>query len=223
MGKLTLICLGIVLSPPAFAQSASNFDPKISAPSKPLAGSKDAAKPAPLKPGTLDLTPSRLIGPGEIASYLNSISSNLLIKKRKRDPFGMFQDLAAAPVAKTTSLMGANPIPVIRTTPFRDIVRLIKVTTVMPREKKFLLGSRSFGQGDMIPLKYKGKALRVQITEVGSQQISFRNLDTGETASLGSDREPAGMTRGDQGASIPGLTPNQPNAPIDLDAGDSAP
>ena len=63
----------------------------------------------------------------------------------------------------------------------------------------------------------------MQITEVSSQQITFRNLDTGETASRRLNGLPLGLTPGSQPTTVPGMTPNRTNAPIELDAGNSAP
>lgn len=226
MGKLAIICLGMALSSPAFAQSASSFDPVPSPQVEPVPGSEKVAKPAKrasAPSGDLNSTPSRLIGPPEIESYLKAISSLFLIRNREYDPFGMAQNPDAAPVAKPSIFGNTTAVVTPQATPFSEIVPLIVVTTFMPREKKFLFGSRLFKQGDLIPLKYRGKLLRVQILEVSSQQIIFRNLDTGETVSRRFNGLPAGLTPGGQGITVPGMTPDSPNAPIELEASDSAP
>ncbi len=219
MGKLAIICLGMALSSSIFAQSAANFDPALPVKVKPVAG---AATSALKNEGGIDSIPSRLIGPEEIESYLKLVSSRFLMRNRERDPFGMTQNPETAVAVKPT-IFGGVPVAAKKLVPFSEIVRLIVVTTVIPREKKFLIGSRAFTQGDLIPLSYKGKPLRVQITGVSGQQLSFRNLDTNETASLRLDLLPAGMTPGGQESVIPGMKPDRPNAPIELGAGDSAP
>ena len=223
MGKLAIICLGMALSSPAFAQSALNFDPAPSTQVKPALESEKTAKLAPGALGDVDSTPSRLVGPAEIESYLKSTSSLFLMKNRERDPFGMTQNPEAEPVARPSIFNNAAPVATKQVTPFSQIVPLIAVTTIMPRQKMFLYGSRPFKQGDLIPLKYQGKALRVLITEVGSQQITFKNLDTGETASRRLNGLPAGMTSGGKEPAIPGMTPDRTDSPIELDAVDSAP
>ena len=223
MGKLAIIYLGVALSSPAFAQSASNFDPAPSHQVKPSPGSENGVKPASKDLGNVDSTPSRLIGPTEIESYLKSVSSQFLMKNRVRDPFGLTQNPEVVPLNKPSNIGNGAPIATKQATPFSQIVPLIAVTTIMPREKMFLYGSRPFRQGELIPLKYQGKQLRVQITEVSSQQITFRNLDTGETASRRLNGLPLGLTPGSQPTTVPGMTPNRTNAPIELDAGNSAP
>ena len=223
MGKLAIICLGMGLSSPAFAQSALNFDPAPSTQVDPTPKSGKTVKPVPGALGEVDLTPSRLISPAEIESYLKSISSLFLMKSRELDPFGMAQDPEAEVVAKPSIFGSSTPVAPKQITPFSQIVPLIVVTTIMPREKMFLYGSRPFKQGDLIPLKYQGKALRVQITEVNSQQITFKNLDTGETASRRLNGLPAGMTPGGKEPAIPGMTSDRTDSAIELDAADSAP
>ena len=93
----------------------------------------------------------------------------------------------------------------------------------MPGEKRFLVGTRSIKQGDQIPLSFRGKQIRVQVTEVTSQQIAFKNLDNGETASRKLDMLPVGMTPGNRGISAPGMTLDRPNAPIELETADPDP
>ena len=223
MGKLAIICLGMALSSPAFAQSAENFNPASPTRVPSLPGTDKNAKSTPEKSGEVDSTPSRLVGPAELDAYLKAISSQFLIRTRERDPFGLVQNLDAVPAAKA-SIFGTTTATLAKpATPFRDIVPLIKVTSIIVRDKKILLGSRVFKQGELIPIQYQGKPLRVQITEVRSNHIVFRNLDTGETAIQSLGGPPVGMTLGGQGTSIQGMTLDSPDAPIELDADDSAP
>lgn len=90
----------------------------------------------------------------------------------------------------------------------------------MPGEKRFLIGPRSFKQGEQMSLTLHGKPIKAQITEVTSKQISFRNLDTGENATRRLDLLPAGMTSGNHEITAPGMIQDRPNAPIDLEAGE---
>ena len=93
----------------------------------------------------------------------------------------------------------------------------------MPGEKRFLVGNRTFKQGDQIPINFRNKPIRVQITEVNSRQIGFRNLDTGESAIRKLDMLPAGMTPGHRGITAPGMVPDNSNAPLDLETGTAEP
>jgi hypothetical protein len=183
------------------------------------------AKPAPsvpkeTKPATAEKViypPSRLVAPTELKAYLETLSSQFLIRGRTTDPFGQVQDPNVKPVVKATvngAIKRATPTLI---TPFPELIRRISITTVMPGEKRFLVGTRSIKQGDQIPLTFRGKPIRVQVTEVNSQQIAFRNLDSGEITLRKLDIMPAGMTTGQHGAIAPGMVADRPNSPIELD------
>lgn len=219
-----LLLFGVFLAPSAFAQSAANFDTKAlaseaSAP-KETKTAKSGTKPVAKEAGPLNAMPSRQVGPAELAPYMESLSSVLLIRGRAADPFGQLQDPDAKPVIKAPVAGAVKRAAPIQATPFADIVGMIVVTTIMPGEKRFLVGTRSIKQGDQIPLSFRGRPIRVQVTEVTSRQIDFRNLDSGETASRKLDLLPAGMTPGNNGITAPGMIPDRPNAPIELEAPD---
>lgn len=222
MGKLAHISLGWILTSCAFAQSAASFDPKVGAPEVRAPEPGITAKPVPKETGPASNVPSRLIGPDEMESYVDSFSSAFLIRSRERDPFGQAQDLDAKPVVKASAVARATShAPVI--IPFSEIVGRIVVNTIMPGEKRFLLNNRSFKEGDQIPFIFRNRTIRVQVTEVTSRQISFRNVETGEVASRRLDALPLGMTPGTRGITAPGMAPDRPNTPIELEAGDPAP
>lgn len=205
ISAILLMCLAIHLSSPATAQSAAK-----------------TSKPQAKSTGPISNTPSRLIGPAELNAYLESISSALLIRGRKTDPFGQFQDLDAKPIPKAPVAGPLKRAAPILATPFPEIIRMIVVTTIMPGEKRFLIGTRSIKQGDQIPITFHGKQLHVQVTEVTSHQIGFRNSDTGEIALRKLDMLPPGMTPGNHQVVAPGMVADRLNSPIDLDAGSSA-
>ena len=217
-----LAFLGMVLASSASAQSAANFDTKTLAPDT-APGAAQIAKPVPKVAGPVSATPSRQVGAAELDPYLDSLSSVFLIRGRATDPFGQPQDPDAKPVVKASVAKAVHRAAPIQATPFSDIVRLIVVTTIMPGEKRFLVGTRSFKQGDQIPLNFRNRPIRVQVTEVTSRQIGFRNLDSGETASRKLDLLPVGMTPGSHGIATPGMVADRLNAPIELEAGDPAP
>lgn len=231
MGKLTItrpdvasanlhrpckLLLGLLLVSSALGQSSANFatPPVASAAPREVVGS---AKPVPA--AVVSATPSRHIGAAELGPYIDSVAAMFLIRGQSRDSFGQNQDPDAKPVVKASAPLAVRRTQA-HTTPFADIVRLLVVTTIMPGEKRFLVGTRSFKQGDTIPLNFRNKPIRALITEVTSRRISFRNLDTGEDAIRKLDMLPAGMTPGSRGLSAPGMVPDRPNAPIDLEAAD---
>lgn len=209
---LLAICLLSALLPVhAHAQSAANFKKQA-----PKAAKTEAGTPA-ANAKTAEILPSRYVTKEDLPSYVKSLSEILSIRKRETDPFGQYQDPDAKPVIKPTVTKLKRFAPA-QTTPFSDIVRLIKVTTVMPSEKSFLVGTRTIKQGDQIPLSFRGKRIKVQVAEVNSTNIQFRNMESGEMAAVQLNMLPAGMTPGINGITAPGMVPDRADAPIDLDA-----
>ena len=196
------------------AQSAASFKKQTSPAPKAVAA---APSPAPDSKPT-GILPSRYVTAEELPSQLKTLSDILTIRKRATDPFGQYQDPNARPVIKPTVAKLKRYAPA-QTTPFADIVRLIKVTTVMPAEKSFLVGTRTVKQGDRIPLSFRGKTIKVEVAAVTSNAIEFRNTENGEQASVRLNMLPVGMTPGKDGITAPGMVPDRPDAPIDLDAG----
>lgn len=193
------------------AQSAASF--KKQSPKAPKA--EVNAPAAASKPG--EILPSRYVTQEELPTYVNALSSILTIRKRVTDPFGQYQDPDAKPIVKPTVAKIKRFAPA-KATPFSEIVRLIKVTTIMPAEKRFLIGTRSIAEGDRIPLSFRGKTINVEIAAVTSSSIEYRNLENGEQASVRLNLLPVGMTPGNDGITAPGMVSDRPDAPIDLDA-----
>ncbi len=224
MAALALALL-ISLAPSTLAQSAANFDTKAldsEASATKETKTTKTTKPVAKEAGPVSTTPSRQVADAEILPYVESIFSVLLMRGRATDPFGQLQDPDAKPIIKAPVAGVVKRAAPIQATPFADIVGMIVVTTIMPGEKRFLIGTRSIKQGDQLPLSFRGRPIRVQVTEVTSRQIGFRNLDSGETASRKLDLLPVGMTPGINGITAPGMVPDRPNAPIELEAPDPA-
>lgn len=227
MGKLNYICLGSVLVTSAFAQSAANFDTKIITPAAaPAPKLVKAAKPLPEKeaaPSTI--LPSRYVGSAELDPYLASLSSAFLSKGREKDPFGHYQDPDAKPMVKATVAKATTRSAPAKATPLSEVIQLIPITAIMPGEKSFLVGNRLVKQGEELPLNWRGKSIRVQVTDVTSRVIAFKNVETGETGARKLDMLPPGMEFGNSSEKIkaPGMIPDRPNAPIELETGETAP
>lgn len=203
--------LSVLLAQPARSQSAANF--KINTPKAPETEADSPAKDS--KPA--EIPASRYVTAENLPSYVSTLSSILTIRKRATDPFGQYQDPDAKPIAKPTVAKIKRYAPA-KATPFSEIVRLIKVTTIMPAEKSFLIGTRTFSEGDRIPLSFRGKNIMVEVSAVTSGSIELRNLESDEQASLPLDLLPVGMTPGNDGITAPGMVADRPDAPIDLDA-----
>ncbi|MEO8616178.1 MAG: hypothetical protein ABI600_13620 [Luteolibacter sp.] len=215
---ISLLFISLLPISTAIAQPVENLKSAEASAAKPIAGKTekpDAAKPK--EPAPALNTPSRLISTESLDAYVASITATFSIQSRETDPFGLPQDPNAKPVIQNPIAKATHRAPQLQATPFADIIRLIVVNTIMPGEKRFLVGTRSISQGQQIPLTFRSKQIRVQVTEVTSQQITFRNLDTGETASRKLDILPVGMTPGSRGITAPGMVLDRPNAPIELE------
>jgi len=202
-----LLCLMLTAS--LSAQSAESL---ISS-TAPKSGesAEEEAKPDPVT----DI-PSRFAG-NDIVPYTASRVAVFSMRNRVTDPFGLNQDPNVKPVIR--KIASSGPIKrqaALPPTPLSDIVKLIRVTTIMPSEKKFLVGVRSFSESDEFPLVFQGKRMNMKIVEVSSRTILFRNLDNGETASLETEMLPPGMIAGAGRLRPPGVVTTLEEAPLEL-------
>jgi hypothetical protein len=195
-------------APPAAKATQAAQKPKAAA----AAVAKTDSEKAPVN------NPSRYIGENDLAAYVNSVAAVLSIRSRATDPFGQYQDPDARPVIRTPIAKTTRRVAPAQTFPFSDIINRIKVNTVMPAEKKFLIGTRTFNQGERMNLTFRMKNIPVDIVSVSAGEIGFRNAETGENATLKMHLLPAGMTPGTGGIEAPGMIREQKNAPIDLDS-----
>src|SRR5690606_32226234 len=107
--------------------------------------------------------------------------------------------------------------------PFSDVIAAIQVSMVIPAQHRFMVstpaGARSLKTGDVFPIQLpNGKRVRVQVKSVTTAAIQFLNLDTGDSVGRRPDVRPAGMQRGTAGITAPGMQPDGPNAPIEIQA-----
>lgn len=200
----------------AHAQSPSNFEQGTPA-AVPIAAPAMAATPAPAAPSA---TASRNILQADLDAYFKSFSATFAIQSRDTDPFGRSQDPNAKPVIIAGPSKAMRRPVAVQATPLAEIVSLVSITTIMPGEKRFLIGSRSISQGQTLPLRFRGKQLRVAVTGISPHAITFKNLDTGETASRTLDILPVGMVPGSRGIEAPGMVKDAQDAPIDLETAD---
>lgn len=174
-------------------------------------------KPAITKAPESGFPASRFIGPEEMESYLTKMRANLAMNGRTMDPFAQIQDPNAKPVESTTPktpkrFTSAKP------TSFTEIIGRIKVTTIMPSEDRFLVGPKSYKQGDRFNVTHKGRSTKVEVIAVEPLKIDFKNVETGEVASVKINLLPPGMQQGTDGISTPGMTADQKDTGIDVDS-----
>jgi hypothetical protein len=86
----------------------------------------------------------------------------------------------------------------------------------MPREKRFLVGSRSISEGDSLTLNHQNKLIHTKVAQVTSGRIVFINTETGEQAVRTLSLLPAGMTPGHNQITPAGMLRNQSNAPLEI-------
>ena len=153
----------------------------------------------------------------DLKPYIEALASQFAIRDRPTDPFAQPQDPGAKIVVKPTQIKTTRRLSAEPPTALSDIVSRIPITTIMPKDKRFLVGSRSIGQGDKLPITYRNKSLRTEVTEVSSRRIVFRNLDTGEIGIRLLNLLPHGMTPGNGNIAAPGITPISPNAPLEIE------
>ncbi|MEI6654037.1 MAG: hypothetical protein WCP45_04660 [Verrucomicrobiota bacterium] len=206
-----LLLLGLILTSAAHAQSApsSNSNPPKPAPPPSVPGSvpvRDVGLP----------TSSRYAGK-DLKTYVESLANQLAICNRATDPFCQPQDPNAKPVIKPTATKAIRRPTAEPPAPLSDIVNRIAITTVMPKDKRFLVGSRSITQNDKLPISFRNKLIRIEVTEVSARRIVFRNLDTGEVGIRPLDLLPSGMTPGNHNIAAPGMILTRPNAPLEVD------
>jgi len=161
--------------------------------------------------------PSRYAG-ADPKAYTVALAKRLAIGTRTTDAFGQPQDPDARPIVKPTLAKSNRRFTTQPAMPLSEIVSQIKVTTIMPKERRFLVGDRAFGVGDKIPLSYRNKQIRTQITFVSAAQIVFKNVETGEIGTLKLDGMPGGITRSTGAITAKGMTPANADAPLEIDS-----
>ncbi|QTN33782.1 hypothetical protein HZ994_16165 [Akkermansiaceae bacterium] len=207
-----LLMLSVPLAPHLHAQSADVFIRENNASGSD--GSDPSANNVPAEP--VDERPSRFAGE-DITKYTASRAAVFSMRNRTTDPFGLNQD----PNVKPPERKLADNKPVKRQaalppTPLKEIVKLIRVTTIMPGEKKFLVGVRTFSESEQFPLLFNGKRMNMKVLEVSTRSILFQNLDNGDTASLETAMLPPGMIAGGGSIQPPGLVQSLANSPLEL-------
>jgi len=151
-----------------------------------------------------------------VDSYISGRAKAFAIKSLDIDPFGLPQDPSKKPLASQIIPNSRNKYTPPPPTPFVDVIAALHVTAVMPHQQRFLIGSRTFRRGDTFPIAFQNKSIRVKVLRIGCNEIDFRNISTGETASLSLKLLPPGMNRDSGKASPPGLIRDDPGAPVEV-------
>ena len=193
MGKVSSIFLLTLIATLATARATANNN----------------TDPSPLKP-------SRYAGQ-DVAKYTSEISSLFTIAKRITDPFCQPQDPNAKPIVRPSmKKIARRSVSAEPTKQLSHIVAQIPITTMMPREKRFLVGSRSISQGELLTLNHQNKLIRTKVTEVSSERVVFTTIETGEEAVRVLSLMPAGMSPGQNQITPAGMQRQQADAPLEI-------
>jgi hypothetical protein len=208
MGKLIIIITGIVFVTGAIAEPIKRIDSQSFSSAKILAESALVARP------------SRLVGPDTLREYTDVISSKFQVTAQGIDPFGNSQDLT---VTREVSSTPEDKVVKPNRVSLSEIVRRLKIGMILHTEKKIVINKHSFTQGEAIPVIFNGQQVSLSLTAMTAQQLTFKNIATGETATRELNQMPTGMTLGKQQTTPLGMTSNSSNTLIDLGADNIAP
>ena len=199
----------------SLAQSADVFAPKNPSSEAEQTASSEENQPPP---EPVDSQPSRFAGQ-DIYAYVAARAAVFSMRNRDTDPFGLPQDPNVKPVVRKTENLSSGRQSALPATPLADIVKLIRVTTIMPGEKKFLIGQRTFKEGDEFPMVFRGKTMKMKVITVTTNRIIFRDLQKKEDAALETGILPPGMVPGGTNMTPPGMVSPTENAPLRLETG----
>lgn len=169
-------------------------------------GKKPAAPDREFKPSD-----AKFLSEDERQEWLAEMRASLPIAHRARGPFGFVQN-PSAPVAKKEKAPE-------RSDAFLNAIGAIKVTAVLPADDKFVVGSREFREGDVLPVIRGSRQFNVKVVTVTLDSILFLNVDTGEYVKRNMNTLPKGMSPNGRMGSVKGVTPtgNNKPAPLNLD------
>lgn len=207
------LCVCLISAQRLSAQSADVFES--------LQGTTPAAASGTLvkSPPDIELLkskPSRF-AVGNIELYTTARVADLSMKGRATDPFGLFQDPDIKPVSKPTSPGGIKqPKGNFAAVPLAEIVKKMKVTTVMVKEKSFLSEGQVFKESGEVTINFQERTKRLKVLKVEPTQILFKDMDSGEEATLKTDVLPAGMNAGAEKIKPAGLVLPNENLPLIL-------
>ena len=157
------------------------------------------------------ITSSRLLMGKQKTEWIDSMREKIVIATRATGPFGLTQDpnAKAAKPREKKAKKGA----------FLEAIGAIKINTVMPSDNKFTSRSREFSVGDQFPIIKNQRQFNIEVMEINTKGIVFKNVDTGEQVRKNLNDLPTGMKKSRHLDAIPGVFPaSKKNAmPLDLD------
>lgn len=168
-------------------------------------------------------SPSRLVNDADYESYVVTRAKSFKVTLEGRDPFGNVQDLTAKPSPQVQSSDSSirdreNKVPL------SEIINGIRVNMVYGGDKRIVVGSTPYKVGDQLRVRSKGKFFDLVLTEVTTEKLSFRSVETGQVATRNSTQRPKGMVPGGAKTTPQGLSSSNQSPPIiDVGVDESAP
>jgi hypothetical protein len=132
-------------------------------------------------------TSSRLLMGEQKTEWIESMREKIVIATRATGPFGLTQDPNAKAVKprEQKAKKGA----------FLEAIGAIKINTVMPSDNKFTSRSREFSVGDQFPIIKNQRQFNIEVIEINTKGIVFKNVDTGEQVRKNLNDLPTGMKK----------------------------
>ena len=149
-------------------------------------------------------TPCRYLGKSE-TDYIQAMKARFAIHGRDVGPFGRNQDPSEEKIDIAIKPRAGRALTKKFKTPFDDVIRAIKVTTVNFRKKTFYAGGQRYHVGEQFPLELGDEKFLVRIDTVGSKAIGFTDMKTGEHVAK-SFNQILGVKVGPGPLSVPGVT-----------------
>lgn len=143
---------------------------------------------------------AKFLNETERQEWLAEMRASLPIAHRAHGPFGMRQN-PSAPIMKKKQAP-------VRSDAFLNAIGAIKVTAVLPSDDKFVIGSREFREGEVLPVIRGKRQFNVKIVSVTLDNILFQNVDTGEFVKRNMNTLPKGMSPNGKMGNIKGITPS---------------
>jgi len=138
---------------------------------------------------------------------IQALSKKLAIVQRKTGPFGLFEDLTVQKITKTQKRVAAS-------NEFPEAIAKISINVVLG--KSFLIGSREIKESETFPLVYKGNRFNIRVISVRANQITFKNMETGEQVIKKMGVMPEGFTKDTGKEKFPGVVPSGKSNPIEV-------
>lgn len=155
---------------------------------------------------------------GNVASYTSAHIAGFYMNDKKMDVFGLFQDPNFRPVIKntpTTTRKGPTHIAAI---PLTEIIKDIKVTTIMFKEKSFLVGDSIYKESEEFSLTtHEGRAKNLKVLKVDPGLIIIKDMDTNEEAPIKINALPPGMETGGEKLKPAGMSSTNEKKHINLE------